>query len=148
AQLLERSALRRPDADAVVDGALRLSYIELHERALTLGAALARLGVAPGHRVLIALKNRWEHVCAYWALQAIGGVAVPVNHRFAPAEMAYVLGDSGARVVLFEHATAAAVLESARDGSLRLVSADEDPPPGAVTFAELLAPVAPPSRAP
>jgi len=127
---------------------VRLSYAELHARALTLGAALARLGVAPGDRVLIALKNRWEHVCAHWALQAIGGVAVPVNHRFAPAEMAYVLGDSGARVVLFERATAAAVLESARGPSTRLIYADADPPTDAVAFSELLEPVASPPRAP
>ena len=106
---MERAALRRPDAEAVVDGALRLTYAELHERALSLAAGLARLGVAPGDRVLIALKNRWEHALAYWALQTVGGVAVPVNHRFAAAELAYVLGDSGARVVVFERATAACV---------------------------------------
>ena len=74
---------------------------------MTLGAAFAGLGVAPGDRVLIALKNRWEHALAYWALQTLGGVPVPVNHRFAPAELAYVLADSGARVVLFERSTAA-----------------------------------------
>jgi 2-furoate---CoA ligase len=88
--------------------------------------------------VLIALKNRAEHVLAYWALQSIGGVPVPVNHRFAPAELAYVLGDSGARVVLFERATAAAVLEAPREAAVRLVYADDDPPAGTTPFAELL----------
>jgi 2-furoate---CoA ligase len=87
--------------------------------------------------VLIALKNRWEHVLAYWALQAIAAVPVPVNHRFAPAELAYVLADSGARVVLFERATAAAVLESARDRSARLIYVDGDPPAGAIALGEL-----------
>jgi 2-furoate---CoA ligase len=104
--------------------------------------------VAPGDRVLIALKNRWEHALVYWALQAIGGVAVPVNHRFAPAELAYVLGDSGARVVMFERATASAVLESAREPSTRLVYADADPPAGAMAFAGLLEPAASPPRTP
>jgi 2-furoate---CoA ligase len=148
AQLLERAALRRPDADAVVDGAVRLTYAALHAGALALGAALARLGVAPGDRVLIALKNRWEHALAYWALQEVGGVPVPVNHRFAPAELAYVLGDSGARVVLFERATAGAVLEAAREGSPCLVYVDDDPPPAAVAFAELLERRADPPQAP
>src|SRR5206468_2848374 len=95
-----------------------------------------------------ALKNRWEHVLAYWALQTMGGVPVPVNHRFAPAELAYVLGDSGARVVLFERATAAAVLEPARGESTRLVYADDDPPGGATAFASLLEGGASGSRAP
>ena len=104
--------------------------------------------MAPGDRVLIALKNRWEHVLAHWALQAIAGVPVPVNHRFAPAELAYVLGDSGARVVLFERATASAVLESARGESMRLIYVDHDAPAGAVAFPELLEPVGLPPHSP
>jgi 2-furoate---CoA ligase len=114
---------------------------------LGLGAAFAGLGVAPGDRVLIALKNRWEHVLAYWALQTIGGVPVPVNQRFAPAELAYVLADSGARVVLFERATAAAVLES-RGAVPHLIDVDDDPPAGAIAFGELLERTADVSRAP
>jgi 2-furoate---CoA ligase len=117
---------------------MRISYGQLHDRALTLGAAFAGLGVGPGDRVLIALKNRWEHALAYWALQTIGGVPVPVNHRFAPAELAYVLGDSGARAVLFEGATTDAVLEGARGRAIRLIGIDDDPPAGAVAFASLL----------
>jgi 2-furoate---CoA ligase len=122
-----------------VDGATRLSYAALHGQARLLGAALAGLGVAPGERVVIALRNRWEHVLAYWALQAIGGVAVPVNHRFAPAELAYVLADAGARVLLFERATAPAALEAARERPVRLVAVDDEPPPGAIPFRGLLA---------
>ena len=125
AQLLERAALRCPDADAVVDGPVRLTYGELHDHALTLGAALARLGVASGDRVLIALKNRWEHVLAYWALQTIGGAPAPVNFRLAARELRYVLDDCGARVALFEPATATAMLEAARDWRGRLVFAGE-----------------------
>ncbi len=137
AQLLERAALRRPEAEAVVDGAIRWTYAELSRRAQALGGALGRLGVARGDRVLIAAKNRAEHVLAYWALQSLGGVAVPVNHRLAPDELAYVLADSAARVVLFERATAASVLGAARDGATPLVYLDDDPPAGTVPFAEL-----------
>ena len=137
--MLERSALRRPDADAVVDGTTRLSYGDLHRHAHTLGAALTSLGVARGDRVLIALKNRVEHVLAYWALQTIGGVPVPVNHRLPAAELGYVLDDSGARLVLFERATADAVLEASRRAPGRLVYVDDSPPREAIPFAGLLA---------
>jgi len=75
AELLERAALRRPQAEAVVDGAVRWTYAELFRRAQALGAAFERLGVARGERVLIAAKNRAEHVLAYWALQS--SVALP-----------------------------------------------------------------------
>jgi 2-furoate---CoA ligase len=138
AQLLDRAALRRPEAEAVVDGSVRWTYAELSRRARTVGAGFARLGVARGDRVLIAAKNRAEHVLAYWALQRIGGVPVPVNHRLAPDELAYVLADSAARVVLFERATATSVLGATRDPAARLVYLDADPPAGALSFAEAL----------
>ncbi|MBI4628846.1 MAG: AMP-binding protein, partial [Candidatus Rokubacteria bacterium] len=86
-ELLDRAALRRPDAPAVVDGARRLSYAELAARAAAVAGGLSRLGVSPRDRVLLALKNRLEHVVAYWALQRLGGVPAPVNFRFAAGEM-------------------------------------------------------------
>lgn len=91
ADLLARAALRRPAADAVVEGATRLSYAELSTRATAAACGFAQLGVARGDRVLIALRNRAEHVVAYWALQTLGAVPTPVNFRFAPGEMRYVL---------------------------------------------------------
>ncbi|HEV8614745.1 MAG TPA: AMP-binding protein [Methylomirabilota bacterium] len=121
AALLERAALRRPDADAVVDGPRRLSYRELAARAAAAGAGFARLGVRRGDRVLIALRNRLEHVVTYWALQTIGGVPTPVNFRLAAEELRYVLADSGAALVVFEASTAEAVRAAAKDGQHRLV---------------------------
>ena len=100
ARLLELAARRWPGAEAVVDGDRRLTYAELHARARSLGAALQALGVGRGDRVLIALRNRLEHVLTYWALQTMGGVPTPVNFRLAAAEMRYVLQDSGAHVAL------------------------------------------------
>ena len=123
AQLLDRAAQRRPEADAVVDGARRLTYAELADQAAALGRGLADLGIGRGDRVLIALKNRLEHVLAYWALQTIGGVAAPVSFRLAAGELRYVLEDSGARVVLFEPDTAATMLEAADGWPGRLVFA-------------------------
>jgi 2-furoate---CoA ligase len=150
ARLLELAALRSPDAEAVVEGSRRLTYRELHARAAALGAAFGRLGVGRSDRVLIALRNRLEHVLAYWSLQTIGAVPTPVNFRLAPAEMAYVLSDCGARVALFEPDTAAAVLSAAAGRDVRLVFAGSGPaPPGSVPFDGLLdlagASAAPPS---
>jgi len=121
ARLLELAALRWPQAEAVVDGDRRLTYAQLHARARSLGAAFHRLGVAPGDRVLIALRNRLEHVLAYWALQTIAAVPTPVNFRFAPAEMQYVLDDCGARVALYESATAPAMHAASEGRDLRLI---------------------------
>ena len=139
AQLLERAALRRPSADAVVDGARRLSYEGLAGQAARLGRGFARLGVARGDRVMIALRNRLEHVLAYWALQMIGGVPAPANFRLAAGEMRYILEDCGAAVVLLEAATAPVVLEAAAGRPVRLVFVGDDAPGDALAFAEVLA---------
>jgi 2-furoate---CoA ligase len=137
-QLLERAARRRPEAPAVVDGARRLDYGDLALRTRALGQGLAALGVAKGDRVLIALRNRLEHVLAYWALQGIGGVAVPANFRLAGGELRYVLDDCGARVALFERATAGAMLEAAHGWRGRLVFAGDDGPAEALGFDDVL----------
>ena len=139
ARLLELAARRWPEAEAVVDGGRRLTYAALHARAQSLGAGLRRLGVGRGDRVLIALRNRLEHVLAYWALQTMGGVPTPVNFRLAAAEMQYVLQDSGARVALFEADTAPAVLAAAGGRDVRLVWAGAAParPAGAIAFDDL-----------
>lgn len=136
---LERAALRRPHADAVVDGERRLTYAELVTRARALAEGFRRLGVARGDRVLLVLRNRLEHVLAYWALQLAGGVPTPVNFRLAPGELRYVLEDSGARVALGESTTAASLAEAARGLGVRLVAVGENDPPGALPFEELAA---------
>ncbi|PYN39443.1 MAG: 4-chlorobenzoate--CoA ligase, partial [Candidatus Rokuibacteriota bacterium] len=89
-ELLTRAAHRRPEAVAVVDGTRRLSYAELDARRAAAARGFARLGVGKRDRVLIALRNRLEHVVAYWALQTLGGVPTPVNFRLVSGEMKYV----------------------------------------------------------
>jgi 2-furoate---CoA ligase len=138
AQLADRAALRYPEAPAVMDGARRLTYAELASQTAALGRSLADLGIAKGDRVLIALKNRLEHVLAYWALQTIGGVPAPVNFRLAAREVRYVLEDCGARVALFESATAAGMLEATAGWQGRLVYVGDEAPAGAIPFAKLL----------
>jgi 2-furoate---CoA ligase len=138
AGLLDRAALRRPDADAVVDGSRRLAYAELNARAAVVARGLARRGVGRGDRVLVALKNRLEHVLTYWALQKLGGVPTPVNFRLAAGEMEYVLEDSGAKLALFEDATAPAVMEAVRGRRMPLVFVGNDLPAGAISFADVV----------
>lgn len=138
--LLERAALRHPGADAVVDGARRVDYASLARQTAALGAGLGRLGVGHGDRVLIALRNRLEHVLTYWGLQRLGAVAVPVNFRLAPAEVRYLLEDSGAVVAVSEAATAPAVAEAAAGTRTRLVHVGQKAPAAAVPWEELLAP--------
>ncbi len=137
AGLLQRAALRRPAADAVVDGGRRLTYVALSERAGAVARGLACLGVGKGDRVLIALKNRLEHVVAFWALQTLGGVATPANFRLAAGEMKYVLEDSGAKLALLEGATARVVMEAVGGRRTPLIFVGADAPEGTIAFDEL-----------
>ena len=137
--MLEQAGRRRPAADAIVEGRRRLTYADLVDQATRLGRGFARLGVGKGDRVLIVLKNRLEHVLAYWALQMIGGVPTPAGFRLAAREVRYILDDCGASVVLFEAATADAVQEAAAGHQARLVFVGNDGPAGSLPFDELLA---------
>jgi 2-furoate---CoA ligase len=137
--MLAQAGWRHPTADAVVDGRRRVTYADLVDQATRLGHAFARLGVSKGDRVLIVLKNRLEHVLAYWALQLIGGVPTPAGVRLAARELRYILDDCEASVVLFEAATADAVLEAAAGHPVRLVFVGDGAPAGSLPFAELLA---------
>src|SRR5262245_25387456 len=137
ARLLRHSALRQPQAVAVVDGAARLTYAELYARSTNLGLGFQRVGVRRGDRVLLVLRNRLEHVLAWWALQTIGGVATPVNFRLSPEELRYVLGDCGARVVLVEAGLAPAVREAAEGRDVQLIGVGDTLPKGTQPFASL-----------
>jgi acyl-CoA synthetase (AMP-forming)/AMP-acid ligase II len=99
--MLRRSVDQWPEAEAVVelDGP-RWSFGELWDRASRVAGGLRELGVARGDRVAIRHGNGVEWVAAFLGTQLAGGVAVPVNTRFAPPEVDYVVGDSGAKVVL------------------------------------------------
>ncbi|RZQ63325.1 AMP-binding protein [Amycolatopsis suaedae] len=97
--LVTRSAREWPDRDAWVFDALgvRLTFAEVHRRSDELAAALAALGVRPGDRVAVMLRNQPEFPLLWLALAKVGGVLVPVNTGYRELDGAHVLGHSGAR---------------------------------------------------
>lgn len=90
------------DAEAVVDGPLRLTFAELAERVRRAAGAFAAAGVNNGDRVAIWAPNSAEWIIAAFGLLTAGGVLVPVNTRFKTAEAADIIGRSGAKAVLVE----------------------------------------------
>ncbi len=101
-------AERAPEAVAIGDGDVRVTYAELLAQARTAAGGLAALGVGPGDRVAAALKNRLETAVLYWAAQWLGAVFVPLNWRLRPDELTYCVSDCGARALAVEGASAAA----------------------------------------
>jgi len=98
---LEKSARQRPDGLALVQGVEQITYREFHERALTIGGNLLAAGCVPGDRIAFCLANSPRILELIFGCLAAGLVVVPVNARLHAREMAYIVGNSGARALVY-----------------------------------------------
>ena len=96
------AADRFGDAEAVVDGPLRLSFVELAHRIRCAAGAFAAFGVGKGDRVAVWAPNSAEWIIAAFGIMTAGGVLVPVNTRFKAEEAADVVARSGAKAVMVQ----------------------------------------------
>jgi HIP---CoA ligase len=85
------------DAEALVDGDLRLTFGQLETRVRQAAGAFIASGLQPGDRVAIWAPNSAAWVITSLGVYAAGGVLVPINTRFKASEAAHVLNTSGAR---------------------------------------------------
>lgn len=97
------AADRFGDAEAVVDGPLRLTFTQLAERIRKASGAFAEFGVDKGDRVAVWAPNSAEWIIAAFGIMAAGGVLVPVNTRFKAEEAADVVVRSGAKAVMIQN---------------------------------------------
>ncbi|MFX0573554.1 fatty-acid--CoA ligase FadD5 [Nocardia nepalensis] len=97
---LASHAQMRPDAVAVRFRGVDTTWRQLHERSLKFADALARRGIGFGDRVLILALNYPEYLEAVFGINALGAIAVPVNFRLTPPEVAYIVSDSGAKAIV------------------------------------------------
>ena len=115
--VLDRLAL---DADAValarrVDGEWHdVTIGEFHREVTDLAKGLIASGVEPGARVLLLSKTRYEWTLADYAIWWAGAVTVPVYETSSPAQIAWILADSGAVAAVVETPEHAARVEEAR----------------------------------
>ncbi|MEU8629852.1 type I polyketide synthase [Streptomyces sp. NPDC048669] len=99
-ELLREHARRFGSKVAFQDPTSRVTYEELELRTGRLAGHLAGLGLRHGERAAILLGNRVEAVESVLAVTRAGAVGVPMDSRSTRAELAHMLDDSGARVVL------------------------------------------------
>ncbi|MTE14654.1 fatty-acid--CoA ligase FadD5 [Nocardia aurantiaca] len=93
-------AAMRPDHVAFRFKGVDTTWKQLHERSEKFADALSRRGVGFGDRVLILALNYTEYIEAVMGINALGAIAVPVNFRLTPPEVAYIVADSGAKAVV------------------------------------------------
>lgn len=96
------AADRFGDAEAVVDGPLRLTFTDIVKRIRCAAGAFADLGVGKGDRVAVWAPNSAEWIIAAFGLLTAGGVLVPVNTRFRTEEAGDIIARSGAKAVLVQ----------------------------------------------
>ncbi|MCV7432720.1 long-chain-fatty-acid--CoA ligase [Mycolicibacterium bacteremicum] len=111
---LSRHALMQPDKTALRFLGQTTTWAELDRRVDALAGALVRRGVEAGDRVLILMLNRTEFIETFLAANRLGAIAVPVNFRMTPPEIAFLVSDCAAQVVVTE-AVLAPVATAVRD---------------------------------
>jgi len=101
AEWLVRTAKRQPDASALLSGEdLVATYAEFAGRAARIGASLqTQHQVMPGDRVAIFMKNSPAYLELLYGIWFCGAAVVPINAKLHPREAAYIVEDSGSRLV-------------------------------------------------
>ena len=89
----------QPDAEFAVHDGVVMSYAEAAQRVNRMAGALAR-DLEPGDRFAVLSRNNVDMVLLYHAGSKAGVVPVPLNYRLAPAELSYIIRDSGASLLL------------------------------------------------
>jgi acyl-CoA synthetase (AMP-forming)/AMP-acid ligase II len=90
------------DAPVLISDAERVTYAELGAAARAFAGALLALGVRRGDRVAIWLPNGVDWLVAHWGAALAGAMLVPLSTRNRPAEVEYILRQSGAAVVVLQ----------------------------------------------
>jgi O-succinylbenzoate-CoA ligase len=110
---LSKRAHLSPGLDAYVDSesGARFSYPELNARCNRTANALSALGIGKGDRVGLLMMNSPEFVESFFAIAKLGAVVVPINWRLVPDELAFILKDSGAKLLIFGAEFGAAVAD-------------------------------------
>lgn len=95
---------RTPDAIALTDGDVEISYAALEAAVRAAASRLLSLGVARQDRVVIVGDNTWQWVVCYLATLRVAAICVPMNNRLASTQVGELIALLGARVALADDA--------------------------------------------
>ena len=117
-----RRALISPARPALVFAGRTTTYAELADRVRRLAGRFAAAGLRPGDRVAYLGPNHPAFVETMFATYVAGGIFVPLNFRLTAAEIDYLLGQSGAGLLIYAPECAAVVQASTRVPALTAVA--------------------------
>src|ERR1700687_4212514 len=124
--MVAAAACKNPDGEALVRGDRRMTWREVAQQSAQIATGFRKLGLQGGDRVALLLGNRIEFVLAVLGAAHLGLVTVLLSTRQQKPEIAYVLSDCGAKLLIYE-AKLSDRLPDARDVPelMHLVSVDD-----------------------
>ncbi|MBM4328610.1 MAG: long-chain fatty acid--CoA ligase [Deltaproteobacteria bacterium] len=140
---LRQAAERFPNKVAVVEPEAEgreWTYERLEELSSALAASLVALGMRPGDRVALWLKNSIEYILSFYGILKAGGVVVPVSAHYGEREVSHQLEVTSAKGVITSEDRLAQAPRPERTGvKFQVVVQKDGPPPaGMVSFCKLL----------
>ncbi|GAC1612589.1 MAG: acyl-CoA synthetase [Novosphingobium sp.] len=128
----------------VADTGETLSYAELDAASNRFARAMRAIGLRPGDRLGVMLRNGLLFPQVYWGAQRSGLMPVLLQSHLSADEAAWILNDSGARALVVAGSLGKTPCALAGDRALipdvtHLFAADETPLPGALSLAEAIA---------
>jgi 2-furoate---CoA ligase len=133
------SVARDPDALAIVDDGVRLTYAQWYARISSLVAAFDRIGLKPGDHVVTVLQNCEAAATLHWACQLAGIVITPINWRAKDDELDFCIENSESCAVVFQDVSAPAVEKSRLAPALPRISVGCGETAGTFSFERMVA---------
>lgn len=136
---LTDQASRAPDHTVIYSRDRHLTFRQLEAESARCRGALEALGVGPGDRVALVMADGPDMVVALLGVMGLGAIAVPGSTMLKPAELAYILEDSGARCAIVTPEQIDTVQQAQKTAPLTAVLvAGGTPPSGMSSFAAAL----------
>jgi fatty-acyl-CoA synthase len=126
AYFLDRAAQFFAERTAVVDGERRFTFREFSDRSHRLAGMLQGAGVRPGDRIAALCTNSHVMLEMHNGVPMAGCALVPINIRLSPREIAYILENSRARILIATHELADVAQEVSSTTGVRLILAGDE----------------------
>ncbi len=143
--LVQESAERFGDLEALVDGEKRLTFAGLGERVRQAAGAAIASGIRPGDRAAVWAPNQVEWAVAALGLVSAGAALVPLNTRYKGEEAAYILARSSARLLVVadgflgaDYTGMLAAADTKLPDLATIVSLNANPASGTIGYADWL----------
>jgi 2-furoate---CoA ligase len=133
------SVARDPNALAIVDDGVRLTYAQWYTRISSVVAAFDRIGLEPGDHLVTVLQNCEAAATLHWACQLAGIVVTPINWRAKADELDFCIENSESCAVVYQDVSTEAVATSKRASAMARICAGGGDMAGAFAFDRMIA---------